>query len=340
MCTVGPENPATANCHPPSLPIGLCQYRCTDSEHMTPPGWYPDPYRFNWLRYWNGTQWTENSAPAQQQHTQQHLPQYPPQYLPQTVYPETQKVKSWGLGDVAVGFGIFFLASGILVVLTLLIAALSGPDSLANISENGITGGGFASIAIIIASGIGSATAFLGVPLYATYFKGKKSLTKDFGLKFKLADLPLGLGMAAAGMLASVAVTVTSQSIFGENVTNTGGLPTSFSGPNIILIAVMLIVVAGIIPVVEEVFFRGLMLKAVEKRYSTKAAIITTSIVFGFAHLGGATSLGGVVSIPIVTGIYGLIFALAAVKTQRIGSSVIAHIIINTTAVVALFAAG
>jgi hypothetical protein len=32
--------------------------------HTTPPGWYPDPHNPSAQRYWDGTQWTENLAPA------------------------------------------------------------------------------------------------------------------------------------------------------------------------------------------------------------------------------------------------------------------------------------
>ncbi|WP_363320425.1 DUF2510 domain-containing protein [Pseudonocardia sp.] len=31
---------------------------------MTPPqGWYPDPERGDLLRWWNGSAWTESTAP-------------------------------------------------------------------------------------------------------------------------------------------------------------------------------------------------------------------------------------------------------------------------------------
>lgn len=29
----------------------------------TPPGWYPDPQRPGWSRWWDGTQWTDNAQP-------------------------------------------------------------------------------------------------------------------------------------------------------------------------------------------------------------------------------------------------------------------------------------
>ena len=30
----------------------------------TPPGWYPDPSRPGLMRWWDGSQWSEQSAPA------------------------------------------------------------------------------------------------------------------------------------------------------------------------------------------------------------------------------------------------------------------------------------
>lgn len=52
--------------------------------NTTPPNWYPDPQRAGFLRYWNGTDWTSDQAPApaadateQAQNSGQQAPKVP-----------------------------------------------------------------------------------------------------------------------------------------------------------------------------------------------------------------------------------------------------------------------
>jgi membrane protease YdiL (CAAX protease family) len=294
-----------------------------------PPGWYPDPYRVELQRYyrvelqryWDGTQWTSHTVPSF------HIPTLAATYPEQVV----RAKKSWGLGDVALGLGAFFFVSLVLGLLVAVVAvAIEGPQ--VDLANDAIT------LFFLIAGGVGSAVAFLGVPLYASYRKGERSLSRDFGLRFTWLDPVLGVGMAIVGLAFSVAVSLASNAIFGETPTNTGGLPTSFSGPEIVMFLVVLVVVAGVIPFVEELFFRGLMLRAIQKRFGVVAAVVGSTVVFGLAHITGAENLSSLVAIPIVTGVYGLIFALVTVKTNRLGASIIAHTLINATAVLALFA--
>ncbi|MGW1603942.1 phospholipid scramblase-related protein, partial [Streptomyces eurythermus] len=58
------------------------------TQSNTPAGWYPDPHGAqNTLRYWDGTQWTEHTNPAQQA-----AGQVPPQQAPaqQAAFPQQQ----------------------------------------------------------------------------------------------------------------------------------------------------------------------------------------------------------------------------------------------------------
>ncbi|MBK3522209.1 phospholipid scramblase-related protein, partial [Streptomyces sp. MBT70] len=58
------------------------------TQSNTPAGWYPDPHGAqNTLRYWDGTQWTDHTNPAQQA-----AGQVPPQQAPaqQAAFPQQQ----------------------------------------------------------------------------------------------------------------------------------------------------------------------------------------------------------------------------------------------------------
>ncbi|MHC1695293.1 MAG: lysostaphin resistance A-like protein [Eubacteriales bacterium] len=83
--------------------------------------------------------------------------------------------------------------------------------------------------------------------------------------------------------------------------------------------------VAIVAPIVEEVMFRGVMLNEL-KPYGSTAAIVITSLLFGFIH-------GTPYAFFYATAI-GLIFAYITIKTGSIFYSVITHMVFNSVSFV------
>ncbi len=82
-------------------------------------------------------------------------------------------------------------------------------------------------------------------------------------------------------------------------------------------------------PIAEEIFFRGFLLEKIQNLAGAKVAIITTSILFGLAHLSY-----GKVYPALMTAIVGIIFAYLVVKTRNLTTVIIAHILFNVTSFV------
>ena len=87
-------------------------------------------------------------------------------------------------------------------------------------------------------------------------------------------------------------------------------------------------------PVVEELFFRGLLLRGLLGRLSTlgrrmgpAVAIVVTGLVFGLVHFEPLEFLG-------LAG-FGMVLSYLADRTHRLGPSIVAHVSFNTTTVVA-----
>ncbi|MBA2438666.1 MAG: CPBP family intramembrane metalloprotease [Acidimicrobiia bacterium] len=83
-------------------------------------------------------------------------------------------------------------------------------------------------------------------------------------------------------------------------------------------------------PLFEELFYRGLWLRAVERRWGTGWAVVTSSLVFGLIHFQ-------VYDLPALIG-FGLVVAVLAVRTGRLGPAIWAHVAFNLTAVISLLA--
>ena len=92
-----------------------------------------------------------------------------------------------------------------------------------------------------------------------------------------------------------------------------------------------LVVVVGA-PVVEEIFFRGLTLKAFEKKMGSRSAAIVSSLFFAIAHLQ-------LVQFPALL-LFGLVAVYLVRKHDRLGRAVWAHVGFNATTVIALLLQG
>ncbi len=74
----------------------------------------------------------------------------------------------------------------------------------------------------------------------------------------------------------------------------------------------------------EEIFFRGFLLRKIEDRFGGVTSVISTALLFGFAHI----SYDNVYQI-VMPIILGLILGYIVIKTRNLTSSIIAHISFN-----------
>jgi membrane protease YdiL (CAAX protease family) len=92
---------------------------------------------------------------------------------------------------------------------------------------------------------------------------------------------------------------------------------------------VFAIIAMGIIPgVMEELFFRGLILDGLVRNYSQRKAIIVSALLFGVIHLNPWQFYGAF--------IIGIISALICIKTNSILLSIYIHFFNNTLSTIAV----
>lgn len=216
----------------------------------------------------------------------------------------------WGLGYAAVGFLGGFLAANVTVGLWV---------ALAGSSEQ--------SLGTLVAGWLGLWAGFLGVPLLVSRRKGTASLVRDFGLRAQASDTIGFLVGAACQLLAVPALYFLIQRLTGDlDVSGPAReLTERVDGAALVIVAVFVALVA---PVIEELFYRGLMLRAAVRRFGTRWAVVGTSAVFGISHFQ-------LVQFPGLFG-FGLVLAILAVRTGRLGASIAAHVAFNSVAVVGL----
>lgn len=82
--------------------------------------------------------------------------------------------------------------------------------------------------------------------------------------------------------------------------------------------------------IVEEMVFRGIMMRVIEKRFSKKIAVIVPSVLFGFVHIiGMGFNFLSCVLVLIAGTMVGIMFSLIASETNSIWNSAIVHVFWN-----------
>lgn len=243
-----------------------------------------------------------------------------PPWIPDPMAPEPPRPRiRWGMGDVVIGLALW-IVGGIVGSLILLGTGEVSGDSLTDLSLGAIT--------ISLVCGW---PGFLGWPIVATYWKGQRSLRLDFGLDVRPIDLGWGVLGGLVALVLSAAGGVIWTLISNESTpSNTEFLPTK---PSALTALVIFFLVAVCTPIVEELFFRGLFLRSVGRRWNLTVGVIVTSLIFGLFHAQGE-SLAQMAFIVAVTASYGAVFALLVVRANgRLGPSVIAHMCVNAVGV-------
>lgn len=247
---------------------------------------------------------------------------YPPDDVP-----EPWRRSRWGFGDVWLGLFAYLIAGIVAVLVVEVVSAATGFDS--SIEEPGAY-----ELAVFVAF---NAIATVGVVWLATRRKGLQSLRKDFGLDGRWLDPLIGLGAGVCGLIAAGLVGYGIDSAFGADE-QSSNLPIdtldSFGQ-----FAVFFAAVAIVTPVVEELFFRGLVYRSMLKRgRSTWRSIAVTTVVFVVPHLPAAESWVEVASLFGSIGVLGLAFNLACHWTgNRLTAPIVAHLVVNGLAAVALY---
>lgn len=187
-------------------------------------------------------------------------------------------------------------------------------------------------------SQLGLWVGLAGAAVLATRLKGARSLAVDFGLAIRSSDVLPGVvaGVLCQVVLVPVIALVLDPVLGHPDVTGpTKDLVNQADGVGLIGLAVFVTLVAIGAPVVEELFFRGLVLRSIQRRFGPIWAIALSGVLFGLAHVqdlpADALALA-MISLAAV----GAVFAILAVKTGRLGAGMVAHFTFNLYTVIFL----
>ena len=220
--------------------------------------------------------------------------------------------RAWGIGHVAAGMVIGMVASIVAAVIVFAVGCY-GVDEVMPLSV----------VAILQAA---LWTGLLGVPLWLVVVRGVRWVDLGWGATFR--DAWQGLGIGIATQVAVVPIIYIPVLLMADDLDVSGparDLVDKASGGGILLLILAVVVGA---PIVEEIFFRGLTLRALEARMRRRTALVVSAFVFGVVHLQ-------FLQFPALL-VIGLICGWLAQRDGRIGRAIWAHVGFNAVTVAVL----
>jgi membrane protease YdiL (CAAX protease family) len=221
------------------------------------------------------------------------------------------------MGDAAVGIVASILLSTIAVGVIIAVGDYASTDDL--------------PLWLQTAAEIPLWAGLLGAIAFAVS-KGAR-LREDLRLAMRWTDIPLGLACGFLGQIAIVLIVLPLYKLLGIDTDEVGQTAEKLAdravhAPDVALLLVLVVVGA---PIVEELFYRGLVLRSMERRWGTAVAVVASSLLFGLLHFQPY-------DLPALA-LFGLLVAVLAVRTGRLGPGIFAHMAFTLTAVISLLSA-
>lgn len=227
----------------------------------------------------------------------------------------------WGLGDVLLGIPLIVIVAFLGTVVGL---AFVPRDQISGVQDGSID----APSALLACSLLAQQLAQGVWPWVVSKWKGL-GLASDWKLRFQPIDLAIGLGAAIMAFgLAAVASGVVSSLVDLADESQAENTQFLLDAKGTPWLAVFLVAAVVGAPLTEELLFRGLVLRAFEKRFGKVVAVIGSIVAFTLPHFTGS-NLDGTLVLFASIGAVGLVFGVVAVMTDRLGPTIVAHVIFN-----------
>ncbi len=155
---------------------------------------------------------------------------------------------------------------------------------------------------------------------------GTGDLGTDIGLTPRLADLGWGplIWLGALGTQLAIGAIVIALDV--PLVGNTEGIDEIGADRTYVVSLVITAVIAA--PIVEEMVFRGVVMRGLRSRLPLLVVIVAQGLLFGAAHVDPVRGAGNVGLVLVLSGV-GIAFGVAVALLGRIGPSMVAHAIFN-----------
>jgi membrane protease YdiL (CAAX protease family) len=266
------------------------------------PGWYDDPFGDQPFRWWDGAIWTPATASSRDEPV-----------------PEITSARR-----IALLPPLPFRAAGWALLAIVASAVLGGGVAI------GARALGAPGAIVVATSQIALWTPMVGACLYVSRRLGTGNPRVDFGVEFHWRDVLRGLGVWFVAILTvGFVLQFLPETVRRHGAGNTE-IARHFRHDTAGIAVVLIIGIVGA-PLIEELFFRGLLLRSLVDRLPRGVAVVLQATVFGLLHASPVRGISNV-NVVVATGTLGVVFGFAAAHYRRLGPGMVAHATQNTLA--------
>jgi membrane protease YdiL (CAAX protease family) len=177
--------------------------------------------------------------------------------------------------------------------------------------------------------------AVLLAVVYVTRLKGQRSMAADFGLVVRLQDTKALVVGATLEIVLTLALFPIIQ--LDPKAQHQQLLTDLKDHRDAVTIALFVIGAVILAPIVEELLFRGVLLRALLRRVRPVTAVLTSAVIFALVHyLGDPNTLP---FLPALTGL-GVVLAVVALRSGDLSTSIFIHAGFNLTTTILFLASG
>lgn len=226
----------------------------------------------------------------------------------------------WGMGDAFAGLAAALVLPSVVVVVALAVVGLDTED----VDTIPLWGVALLQVPLWV--------VLVGAPWWVSRRKGSGSLRRDFGFVAEWRDIGVGLAAGIGSQIALGILLLPLYDVLGIDQDDVGQAAEDLAdrADGVIgVVALFLVAVLGA-AIFEELFYRGLVLEAMRRRWGVVPGIAGSSVVFGLTHFQPLDT--------IALTLFGAVCAWLTVRSGRLGPAIVAHLAFNLTAFLALLA--
>ena len=183
------------------------------------------------------------------------------------------------------------------------------------------------SFGVLVVALLGAWASYLVGMWIASQRAGSGQVIADYGITFRWIDLA-GLAIGAGAQLVVIRVVyLPLEALWPDTFTqdrlteNAQDLVDRAGGASTLLLVAVVVIGA---PLIEELFYRGLLQRSLAARFNEGAVLVAVATIFAAVHFRPIEFPGLFV--------FGLILGWAALRTDRLGMAITIHVGFNLTA--------
>jgi hypothetical protein len=155
---------------------------------------------------------------------------------------------------------------------------------------------------------------------------GSRRLGADVGLRFRWSDAGWGPVIWISALVVQIAVAALILAFDVPLTSNTERVSDIDADRAYVIALAITAVVAA--PIVEEMVFRGVVMRGLRARVGGFATVALQAVFFGAAHFDPVRGAGNIGLVMVLSAVGGA-FGLGAYLLRRIGPTILAHAIFN-----------